>query len=182
MITVGGGSNIQGWIISSKGCIWFGFLKFGLFCCFSHWLLSCLFFNWRCCFCYCFNQSPLSIKQKKRMQRRSGQVSLLSMVGTPEMIKRKCAHSHCLWKRNPRYRFRVTQIMEPSSRVHCKLLRNLSWYSHRCSVAQPLRRPFLITTTYYYNRMHPLDDSSVESFFIPGAKVFERYFECPLGK
>lgn len=28
---------------------------------------------------------------------------------------------------------------------------------------------------------HPLDDSSVESFFIPGAKVYERFFNCPLG-
>ncbi|GAA5800301.1 hypothetical protein HPULCUR_005727 [Helicostylum pulchrum] len=28
--------------------------------------------------------------------------------------------------------------------------------------------------------MHSLDDSTVESFFIPGAKVFERYFDCPL--
>ncbi|CAO3645368.1 unnamed protein product [Mucor hiemalis] len=28
--------------------------------------------------------------------------------------------------------------------------------------------------------MHPLDNSSVESFLIPGAKVFDRYFECPL--
>ncbi|RCH92314.1 hypothetical protein CU097_012453 [Rhizopus azygosporus] len=27
---------------------------------------------------------------------------------------------------------------------------------------------------------HPLDDSSVESFFIPGAKVYERFFNCPL--
>ncbi|KAI8976009.1 Alpha/Beta hydrolase protein [Pilobolus umbonatus] len=27
---------------------------------------------------------------------------------------------------------------------------------------------------------HPLDDTSVESFMIPGAKVFERYFQCPL--
>ncbi|KAI8381398.1 Alpha/Beta hydrolase protein [Radiomyces spectabilis] len=28
--------------------------------------------------------------------------------------------------------------------------------------------------------MHCLDDSSVESFMVPGAKVFDRYFECPL--
>ncbi|KAI7877427.1 alpha/beta-hydrolase [Lichtheimia hyalospora FSU 10163] len=27
---------------------------------------------------------------------------------------------------------------------------------------------------------HCLDDSSVESYFIPGAKVFDRFFECPL--
>ena len=27
----------------------------------------------------------------------------------------------------------------------------------------------------------PLDDPSVESYFIPGAKVFERFFEVPLG-
>lgn len=31
-------------------------------------------------------------------------------------------------------------------------------------------------------KMHSLDDPSVESFFIPGAKVFDRYFNCPLGK
>jgi hypothetical protein len=29
---------------------------------------------------------------------------------------------------------------------------------------------------------HPLFDQSVESFNIPGAKVFDRFFECPLGK
>ncbi|KAG1439520.1 hypothetical protein G6F56_012271 [Rhizopus delemar] len=28
--------------------------------------------------------------------------------------------------------------------------------------------------------MHPLDDPSTESFFIPGAKVYDRYFQCPL--
>lgn len=28
---------------------------------------------------------------------------------------------------------------------------------------------------------HCLDDPSVESYCIPGAKVFDRYFECPLG-
>jgi hypothetical protein len=30
--------------------------------------------------------------------------------------------------------------------------------------------------------MHPLDNPSIESFTIPGAKVFDRYFDCPLGK
>ncbi|KAI9314925.1 Alpha/Beta hydrolase protein [Dichotomocladium elegans] len=29
-------------------------------------------------------------------------------------------------------------------------------------------------------KVHPLDDSAVESYTIPGAKVFDRYFECPL--
>lgn len=38
------------------------------------------------------------------------------------------------------------------------------------------------TTIIRNNSMHSLDDSTVESFFIPGAKVFERYFDCPLGK
>ncbi|KAI8982136.1 Alpha/Beta hydrolase protein [Mycotypha africana] len=28
--------------------------------------------------------------------------------------------------------------------------------------------------------MHPLDNTNVESFTIPGAKVFDRYFQCPL--
>ncbi|KAI7890084.1 Alpha/Beta hydrolase protein [Mucor mucedo] len=28
--------------------------------------------------------------------------------------------------------------------------------------------------------MHALDDPSVESYFIPGAKVFDRFFDCPL--
>ncbi|KAI7906903.1 Alpha/Beta hydrolase protein [Cokeromyces recurvatus] len=28
--------------------------------------------------------------------------------------------------------------------------------------------------------VHPLDDQTVESFSIPGAKVFDRYFDCPL--
>lgn len=61
------------------------------------------------------------------------------------------------------------------------ILRFFKFYSHRCGVAQPLSRSFFTTTAYRYNRMHPLDDSSVESFLIPGAKVFDRYFECPLG-
>ncbi|CAO3597698.1 unnamed protein product [Absidia cylindrospora] len=28
--------------------------------------------------------------------------------------------------------------------------------------------------------LHCLDDSNVENFLIPGAKVFDRYFDCPL--
>lgn len=39
-------------------------------------------------------------------------------------------------------------------------------------------RRSLITSTY---KMHALDDPSVESYFIPGAKVFDRFFNCPLG-
>jgi hypothetical protein len=54
-------------------------------------------------------------------------------------------------------------------------------------VTQPqlLQSSFFSTSCIvcYNNKMvHPLDDSSVESFFIPGAKVFDRYFDCPLGK
>ena len=41
---------------------------------------------------------------------------------------------------------------------------------------------FTFAKRFYTTRMHPLDDTSVESFLIPGAKVFERYFDVPLGK
>ncbi len=62
--------------------------------------------------------------------------------------------------------------------------RNISKFynNNNIIVTQPLRCSFFTTSIHRYNKMHPLDDSSVESFFIPGAKAFDRYFDCPLGK
>jgi hypothetical protein len=61
---------------------------------------------------------------------------------------------------------------------------NFKFYNNNnLIVTQQLRCSFFTTTSIHrHSKMHPLDDSSVESFFIPGAKVFDRYFDCPLGK
>ncbi|KAI9486546.1 MAG: Alpha/Beta hydrolase protein [Benjaminiella poitrasii] len=41
-----------------------------------------------------------------------------------------------------------------------------------------LQKHYRLFTTL--KTMHPLDDQAVETFSIPGAKVFDRYFVCPL--
>ncbi|KAL0081617.1 Alpha/Beta hydrolase protein [Phycomyces blakesleeanus] len=46
-------------------------------------------------------------------------------------------------------------------------------------VSSPVQESSIIPTMQD-KQMHPLDNPSVESYFIPGAKVFDRYFDCPL--
>ncbi|KAI8144783.1 Alpha/Beta hydrolase protein [Fennellomyces sp. T-0311] len=55
------------------------------------------------------------------------------------------------------------------------------WLSALFFLPLALGNTGLYKTTEMLVKRSPLDDSSVESYFIPGAKVFERYFECPLG-
>lgn len=59
--------------------------------------------------------------------------------------------------------------------VHKKIIQNYPFV---------LRQQCLFFTTLINQRnnmINPLEDRSVESFLIPGARVFDRYFNCPLG-
>lgn len=69
-----------------------------------------------------------------------------------------------------------------SNKTHRRWSGDNNLFSHNYLFVTPTQlRCSFSTTIVRYNSMHPLDDPTVESFFIPGAKVFDRYFECPLG-
>lgn len=74
------------------------------------------------------------------------------------------------------------RLLASKNKAYCRGSGDHKVFTHEHPFVTPqLLRCSFSTTVTSYNTMHPLDDSTVESFFIPGAKVFDRYFECPLG-
>ncbi|KAI8075856.1 Alpha/Beta hydrolase protein [Gilbertella persicaria] len=67
-----------------------------------------------------------------------------------------------------------------SRNAHCNYTNKTLVGAHNLQYRIISRRNSFLFRSFSQVTMHPLDDSSVENFSIPGAQVFDRYFECPL--